>query len=315
VSLVIEGFAGPGGWSEGLKSAGFTGTAVGFELDWSACRTAAAAGHARVQADVSALSLAPFAGKVDGVVQSPPCPPWSQSGKRLGPADRDGVLERIDAFAHDQSPAEREWNDPRSFLCADPMRWAVALRPRWIALEQVPGALPLWRHIGGHLENLDYSVATGVLRCEEYGVPQTRRRAVLVARRDGIPAELPAPTHRCYQNGAAQREGDVRLLPWVSMHDAIGWGLRDRPAWTVTGGGTATGGAEVFGNAKCRALLGGRRPTHAEAAALQGFRPDYPFYGETAGRKFQQIGDAVPPLLAAAVLAPLVQAMSMGEVA
>jgi DNA (cytosine-5)-methyltransferase 1 len=314
VSLVVEAFAGPGGWSEGLNLAGFTGTAVGYELDWAACKTATAAGHRRVQADVSAVGLEHLAEHVDGALLSPPCPPWSMSGRRLGPLDRLNVLHRIDAFAEQCQPELAEWNDQRSHLCAEPMRWAVALRPRWIALEQVPGALPLWQHIGGHLENLGYSVAAGVLRCEEFGVPQTRKRAVLVARRDGR-ASLPAPTHRRYRDGVAQHEGDHRLLPWVSMHDAIGWGLKDRPAWTVTAGGTATGGAEVFGNAKCRSLLGGRRPTPEEAAALQGFRRGYPFHGDTAGRRYRQIGDAVPPLLAAAVLRPLVRAEISQEAA
>lgn len=303
MSLVVEGFAGPGGSSEGLRLAGFTDV-VGYEIDPDACRTAIAAGHRRVPADVAALSLDHLAGEVDGEVMSPPCPPWSQSGRRLGPLDKANVLKRIDSFAAGQVPGLAEWNDPRSHLCAEPMRWAVALQPRWIALEQVPGALPLWQHIAGHLESMGYSVATGVLRCEEYGVAQTRKRAVLVARRDGV-AVLPSPTHRRYGAPAG-------LLPrWVSMHEAIGWGLVDRPAWTVTAGGTATGGAEFFGNARCRARLAGRRLTHEEAAALQGFRHGYPFAGRTKGSVAQQIGNAVPVPLAAAVLRQFVSVPSL----
>lgn len=305
-ALVVETFAGPGGFSEGLKLAGFAGTAVGYEIDGDACSSATAAGHKRLEADVTVVRLETLAGHVDGKIGSPPCPPWSQSGRRLGPLDRPAVLRRIDAFAAGRSPEVVEWNDPRSLLCAEPMRWSAALNPRWIALEQVPGALPLWRHIGGHLETMGYSVATGVLRSEEFGVPQTRKRAVLVARLDGV-AVLPSPTHRRYVNGVAQHEGDPRLLPWVSMRDAIGWGLTDRPAWTVTAGGTDTGGAEVFGNSKCRARLGGRRPTHQEAAVLQGFRPGYPFMGETKGSVSRQIGNAVPPLLGAAVLRQFIE--------
>ena len=65
--LVLEGFAGPGGWSTGLRWAGWTGDAVGIELDADACRTAQAAGHARIQADVAAILrplLAASAGEV-----------------------------------------------------------------------------------------------------------------------------------------------------------------------------------------------------------------------------------------------------------
>jgi DNA (cytosine-5)-methyltransferase 1 len=46
------------------------------------------------------------------------------------------------------------------------------------------------------------------------------------------------------------------------------------------------------------------RITAAEAAALQSFRPDYPWHG-TKTSVFGQIGNAVPPVLAAAVLAQL----------
>lgn len=312
MTAVVELFAGPGGMSTGLRMAGFRGTDVGLDSNSDACQTAAAAGHTRVLADVAAADPSVYAG-AEGLLGSPPCPPWSQSGKRLGPRDGLQVLARIDAYARGEQPAEAQWNDPRSPLCAEPMRWAVALRPRWIVCEQVPGALPLWRHMADRLANLGYSSVAGVLSAEQFGVPQTRRRAVLVAALDG-PAVLPEPTHRRYQAGVPQSAGDLRLLPWVSMHDAIGWGLTDRPAWTVTGGGTRTGGAEVFGNAKCRALLGGRRPTVEEAAALQGFPDGYPFRGVTQGSRFQQVGDAVPVPLAAAVLEQFVSDVG-GEVA
>ncbi|WP_372673006.1 DNA cytosine methyltransferase [Amycolatopsis kentuckyensis] len=293
-------FGGPGGWDCGARLAGFTGPMKAVEIEDAPCRTATAAGHQRIKADVSKLDPRPFAGRTQGLKISPPCPPYSISGRGGGKLDRAAVEARIDAFARGEQPADVEWHDPRSHLTAEPMRWAVALRPRWIACEQVPGALPLWRHIGGHLEQLGYSVVTGVLSAEQYGVPQVRRRAVLIARRDGIAAALPAPTHR-------RMYGTEPGLPnAITMHEAIGWGLTDRPAWTVTGGGTRTGGAEVFGNAKCRAKIGNRRPTVAEAAVLQGFPADYPFAGDTEGARYQQVGDAIPPQLAAAILAPLI---------
>jgi DNA (cytosine-5)-methyltransferase 1 len=299
--MIVQPFAGPGGWDVGLRMAGYAGPSVGIDWDADACRTAVAAGHARIRADVSKFDPGVFAGLATKAIMSPPCPPYSISGSGGGKLDRAAVEARIDAFARGEQPADVEWHDPRSHLTAEPMRWAAALNPQWIACEQVPGALPLWQHIGGHLARLGYSVATGVLSAEQYGVPQARRRAVLVARRDGIPAALPAPTHRSL-NGT-----EPGLPAAVTMHEAIGWGLTDRPAWTVTGGGTRTGGAEVFGNAKCRARIGNRRPTVAEAATLQSFPRDYPFTGRD-GSRYQQVGDAVPPLLAAAILAPLLAA-------
>lgn len=254
--LVIEGFAGPGGWSTGLSMAGYHGCAVGIEHDRAACLTAMAAGHQRVQADVATFPLVHLAGKVDGLVMSPPCQAWSSAGNQKGKIDQPLVFERIAAFAAGNEPAEREWADERSKLTAEPMRWAVALRPRWIALEQVPPVLPLWEFTGDILRRQGYRVWTGILGAEEYGVPQTRRRAILIARRDGLPVGRPEPTHQPYRAGRELLTepdlfGDPLPRP-VSMADALGWGVDGRPAWTVAGGGTESGGVEVFGNAEAR---------------------------------------------------------------
>ncbi|WP_020657269.1 DNA cytosine methyltransferase [Amycolatopsis benzoatilytica] len=387
---ILEGFAGPGGWSQGLRDAGHIGTAIGIEHDGDACATATAAGHTRVQADVAATDPCQF-GPVDGLVMSPPCQAWSMAGKRGGERDRDAVFARMTAFARGRRPAEHQWADARSALTAEPMRYAHALRPRWIALEQVPPVLTLWQHAASLLRELGYRAWCGVLAAERYGVPQTRRRAILIARRDAAPATPPEPTHQEYRSGR-EFGSDVDLFgsllpPPVSMADALGWGLAERPAWTVTAGGTDTGGAEVFGNFRNRQQLaaladrqadvvlrsnytdggdlatrttrtpdepattitskvghwvmrngsqdnacvrgidepagtiffgraanavefleydgqGRRRVSVAEAGVLQGFPVDYPWRG-TKSAQYRQVGDAVPPPLAAAILAPL----------
>ena len=35
---------------------------------------------------------------------------------------------------------------------------------------------------------------------------------------------------------------DPGVLPWVSMEQALGWGMTERPNMSVTGGGTGAGG-------------------------------------------------------------------------
>ena len=69
-----------------------------------------------------------------------------------------------------------------------------------------------------------------------------------------------------------------------------------RPAPTVT---STSGGQWV---ARARECTDTRRITVAEAGVLQDFPPDYPWHG-SASAQFAQIGNAVPPALAAAIVA------------
>jgi DNA (cytosine-5)-methyltransferase 1 len=80
---------------------------------------------------------------------------------------------------------------------------------------------PLWEACARVLRRCGYSVATGVLRAEQYGVPQTRQRAILVARSPQLtgllgPAVLPPPTHSRYYNRTPQRLDPAccRGCPW-----------------------------------------------------------------------------------------------------
>jgi DNA (cytosine-5)-methyltransferase 1 len=219
---VLDLFAGAGGWEEGLRPLGLS--ALGIELEKWACRTAEAAGHARLQADLAALDPQDFV-PVWGLVGSPPCQAYSTAGKGLGAFDKPLVI----ACAHELAAGNdtraarlAECRDRRSLLTVEPLRFALSLRPRWMALEQVPAVLELWSLFAQLLAAHGYHTATGVLRAECYGVPQTRRRAFLIASLDG-PVELPAPTHRSYD--ARRRETpecERHLRPWVSMAQALG---------------------------------------------------------------------------------------------
>jgi DNA (cytosine-5)-methyltransferase 1 len=71
----------------------------------------------------------------------------------------------------------------------------------------------------------------------------------------------------------------------------------DKPSPTIKGGGS--GGQYVVDQETTR------RVTVQEAAILQSFRPDYPWQG-TKSQQYQQVGNAVPPLLGKAVLHPLI---------
>lgn len=225
---IIDLFAGAGGWAEGLRMLGMS--ALGIETDAWACATSAAAGHEVLRADIATLDpreLSP----VWGLVGSPPCQAYSAAGKRLGRQDKPLVIACAHELAagHDSRAARlKECADPRSLLTVEPLRYALALNPRWIALEQVPAVLELWAIFAGLLSDRGYHTAAGILSAERYGVPQTRKRAFLIASLDG-PVTLPAATHRSYHPRRKETpEEDLGLLAWVSMAEALGWQNDDR---------------------------------------------------------------------------------------
>lgn len=123
------------------------------------------------------------------------------------------------------------------------VRWAAAVKPHVIALENVEEFRdwgPLDRATGspirsrkgqtfrafvGKLERLGYVVEHRLLRACDFGAPTTRRRLFLIARCDGRPIVWPSPTH-----------GRGRPMPHRTAAECIDWSIpcpsifdRERP--------------------------------------------------------------------------------------
>lgn len=217
--MIVDLFSGPRGWTEGLRMLGLTD--VGLELDGHAACTSRAAGHLTIQCDVTEYPTAPFKGRIKGKISSPVCTPFSRAGKLGGIADLPLVYQAVHDLAHGRDTRaglKAACRDGKSMLAAEPMRWLYDLRPEWVCMEQVPDVLPLWKQYAAVLRGWGYSVWCGILNAADYGLPQTRRRAILIASRvrDVAP---PEPTHG--ENTATDLFGAARQ-PWVSMAQALG---------------------------------------------------------------------------------------------
>lgn len=278
----VDWYGGPGGWEVGADALGLR--VVGIELDGPACETRRAAGMPTIRADASRLyaALALFRGK--GCIASPPCQTFSNAGKGAGRQLTAELVDAIrDAFAgrprlahhrrrmvrvlrrvlREQHPkARREFVNDRADAYArgalhvvQPARIIAATEPPWVALEQVPAVLALWEVYAEELRARGYSAWCGKLEAERFGVPQTRERAILLARR-GAPVSPPEPTHHRYVPGQPRPERLETLLgtlePWVSMAEALGWGMTFAP-------GTGNGGATYEGGSGARRVLHGER--------------------------------------------------------
>jgi DNA (cytosine-5)-methyltransferase 1 len=192
---------------------------------------------------------------------SPPYQTFSMAGNGAGRRALTDVLSVIERKKYlDMAELRAEaalLGDERIGLVLSPLHYAFRFEPTYIALEQVPPVLPVWEAMAVELREAGYSVWTGYLHSEQYGVPQTRKRAYLMARRDGHEALPPVPTRSKYHNRDPEKL-DLGVKKWVSMAEALGWDGVNRPSPTVTGGGTATGGAEPFGRFGRQAIRNAR---------------------------------------------------------
>lgn len=243
-----------------------------------------------------------------------------------------------------------ESSDNRNLL-GEVSRIASELNPEWIFIENVPGLarVPGWsayRRFKQALANLGFSYADGVVDAKAYGVPQTRRRLVLLASRTRKPT-LPPATHgpnlKPYVTvrSAIEKFPPIKAgerHPQVNNHYAseIQATNLERLRNTPHDGGSwcdwpenltlechkkpNAGHQDVYGRmrwnqpaptltCRCFSISNGRygHPeqdraiSFREAAALQSFPLEYTFYGETQKSLGEQIGNAVPVLLAQAV--------------
>lgn len=134
---------------------------------------------------------------------------------------------------------DRKQANKRRALAGVVVRWAKAVRPRVICLENVEefqhwgpldaSGLPCpkrrdssFRRWVASLRNLGYVVEWRELRACDYGAPTIRKRLFLVARCDGAPIVWPAPTHGAPDSLPVRQR---KLLPWRTAAECIDWSV------------------------------------------------------------------------------------------
>lgn len=180
---VIDLFSGCGGLSLGFQNAGYE-VLLGVDHDAAALKTyqrnfpEAIAANIDLSQRTAATQIRKTikCDQVDAIIAGPPCQGFSLTGPR-------------------------NFDDKRNKLYLAVLSLLGEMRPRCAVIENVPGMLRLYggeihREIVRRIESRGYRVTTPQILCAaDYGVPQMRRRAFIVAvRRDCGEFEFPQPT-------------------------------------------------------------------------------------------------------------------------
>lgn len=176
---VVDLFCGVGALSHGLFRAGFD-IRAGYDTD-SRCKHAFEANneakfHSRDVAKLQPEEIqSHFSGELPTVLAGcAPCQPFSTYKQRY---DEDPRWDLVESFA----------------------QLAVRVQPDFVTMENVPSLLKykegrVFARFKEVIEDAGYNVQWEVARCEQYGVPQRRRRLVVIASRIALPPKLRA-TH------------------------------------------------------------------------------------------------------------------------
>lgn len=219
--LVVDLFAGAGGMTQGFHSAGFK-SLLAIDFDKDSCLTykdnfpeteVICDNIANVDND-SIRKLVGEAG-VDVIIGGPPCQGFSALGKQLS-------------------------DDPRNKLWQEYLRIVRFLSPRVWIMENVPEILKSqeFEEVKKMADELGYSLEARILNSANYGVPQRRQRAIIIAsKKPGL--KHPIPTNH---NPEEDNLFNQDIKPWRTVREAFaGLSLKpDSENWHVGRNATET---------------------------------------------------------------------------
>ena len=314
--------AGCGGLTRGMELAGFN-TRVAVEIDADAVLTYKM-NHKKtevIQDDIRLIKAREIKARLNGkqlhlLAGCPPCQGFSSVRK----------LNR-----------KQNIRDTRNNLILEYLRFVKGLKPLTIMMENVPGLMQyyLFKKLLRELKRLGYQIEAKIVNAKDYGVPQRRKRLVLVGSllgeirvakgtnnrvtvRDAIGSlesvqRTKDPMHRVVtehddrirklikmipKNGGSR--GDLNEIYTLSCHKKKNVGFRDiygRLPWDNCSG-TITGGCLNPSKGRFLHPVKNRAITAREAALLQSFPRKYKFPGTISKTSLALlIGNALPPKL------------------
>ena len=301
---VLDLFAGCGGLSLGFRQAGFD--IVGFVEWWKPAITTFLQNHPRCRhlgkdiTQVPDATLSELKGKVDIIIGGPPCQGFSTCGKR--------------------NP-----DDKRNQLYREYLRFVSIIQPKYAIIENVQGILSMNDFDGrkvidkitSDLIKLDYFVCYKVLKASDFGVPQHRKRLIIIAKKINL-----YPVPKAEQKTVIEAIGN---LP-AEESDLNGHQFYNAKQETIERIKNLNQGECLPGKYKMeRERLRAGKPsktivtqyryihplydrflTARELARLQSFPDDFIFCGSKTSM-VKQIGNAVPPLLAKSIATKILE--------
>lgn len=181
--LYADLFSGCGGMSLGFEQAGFESVGAVDQNENAAETYSSNIGTEPIVDDITEYTADDLLnefdigrGDLDVLISCAPCQGFSQHRNK-----------------HDIE------HDERNTLVSFSAELAVEMEPEFFVMENVPELIQgskekYWNRTYEILKQENYLVKYDVLNAADYGVPQRRRRAIIIARKEGRKVELPSPT-------------------------------------------------------------------------------------------------------------------------
>lgn len=154
------------------------------------------------------------------LVGASPCEPFSTIGKRMSVADqRASLIDDFVRMIRDAQPSYWVFENVPGLLWAARQHISFYQRTATGYKEKDGENLgSAWDDILTKFDSTGYRINHGILNAADYGVPQKRKRVIIIGSREGDMVEFPSPTHGS-PTSTSVAMGELK--PWVTVGKAL----------------------------------------------------------------------------------------------